>query len=269
MSNFKRFKQSFINVIYIFYSIFLTNEFAIFFLDVRLFYCNNYNTGEHRSTEIGEHTKIKCNADIAFVVDSSRSIQWTDFKEQMIPFMVKLVSLFDLGPDAAQFSALSYGSETRIDYMFSDYTTAGELDDKIKETEHMRGTCTRTYAAIHKAHQDLFKTANGARNGVRKVMIVFTDGRTNPGRCDRLRLEDALNLTQLEAKEAKDDDITMISVGIGQKTDEVELRGIASDPSGYNHIDSFKDLNDERFMLKLGYTACMGMLRYVLILIIF
>ena len=49
--------------------------------------------------------------------------------------------------------------------------------------ERDKGTATLTYKALEEARTTLLKPENGNRDDVMDIVVVITDGATNPGKC--------------------------------------------------------------------------------------
>ena len=88
----------------------------------------------------------------------------------------------------------------------------------------------------------MFDVSRGNRLGVRDIGLVITDGESN----DRAQ-------TFVEAVETRDQDITLLAVGLALKSlaGQKELAGIASDPDAYNviNVDKFTGLYNISDML--------------------
>ena len=128
---------------------------------------------------------------------------------------------------------------------------------------YSEGDSTVTYSAIEKMRSQLFSQQNGARSAddVMKVGVVLTDGVTNPAKADKMGQTEAKAWTQYQASEARKRDIFMFAVGVGRKTDQDELKGIASDPDSkfVIQVDSYQILNTAQLINLLSYQACRGM----------
>lgn len=88
----------------------------------------------------------------------------------------------------------------------------------------------------------MFDVSKGNRPGVRDIGFVITDGESN----DRAK-------TFQEAVTTRNQDITLISIGVSMKSIEgqIELKGIASDPDDKNviNVDAFAGLYNISDML--------------------
>jgi len=170
-----------------------------------------------------EESRAKCNvgADIVFILDESGSIGSADFEREK-DFVVKAVENLVLGPSANQVGVITYGSSSGLDIQLNQYHNKEQLISAVKAIRYSGGG-TATDLALKQMQDVAFSTSHGARptdQGHPRVGIVLTDGGSN----NYIR-------TQEEAKRAKDQDITLFSVGVGTYVNVPELEGIASDPT--------------------------------------
>ena len=67
------------------------------------------------------------------------------------------------------------------------------IDAELTEIDHI----TRLDRALTTANQDMFTTDSGQRPGVPSVMVLMTDGKTNPASEDFSLTVDALKVAEL------------------------------------------------------------------------
>jgi Mg-chelatase subunit ChlD len=90
---------------------------------------------------------------------------------------------------------------------------------------------TRIELGVAAAHSAL--TGASRRLDARPVIMLITDGRANPG---------PESLALAAADSAKADDITVFTVGIGERIDAVSLQSMATSPNHYVHAPDGEDL---------------------------
>lgn len=195
--------------------------------------------------------------DLAIVIDTSRSISPDDFKLQM-QFVYDIVNFLDVGMDDTRVAAVSYSNHLFPEFGFSDFTTKKEVLQAIKNIKHSNGDATRTYLALEHVHRVIFAPGNGERPDVVDVVVVLTDGETNPGSYDKHWGESGKAQTQIEAAVIKDRPAYIFAIGVGSAVDVNELNGISSDPDSRFTIlvSSFKKLNSEDVKKMLLARAC-------------
>ena len=126
-----------------------------------------------------------CNApaDVVFILDSSNSIWPPNFTKQL-GFVQKLVQKFDIGPGATQtrVGLLTFGHQVWKKFDLKDKMSEFELLQAVKAIEHGRGRTTKTADAIDFAVQHMFTEDAGSRQGVARIAVVVTDGRSQETR---------------------------------------------------------------------------------------
>lgn len=107
---------------------------------------------------------------------------------------------------------------------------------------------TNTGAGIDKARQELNEHG---RDGIKHVIVVLSDGNpTRPGSDS----DDAIAYATQRADSAKDDGISIYTIGFGHDVNPDFLRSIASDPSNYYYAPTSADI--ENAYLSLAQTVC-------------
>lgn len=197
-------------------------------------------------------------ADIAFIIDSSSSIWKPNFQVQ-IDFLYNILNLFDISPSKTQVAAVSYSNIINPEFQFKTFSSKNRVLTAIKRIRYTQGDATRTYKALKYMNKNIFTKANGARDGVVKIAIVMTDGETNPGLYDgELTSEEAKELTQVEAKRAKSNGVYLFAVGVGDRINEKELNGIASEPKSEYMIKvtEYKEFRTDKLKDLLTNRTC-------------
>ncbi|KAJ8367686.1 hypothetical protein AAFF_G00311410 [Aldrovandia affinis] len=172
--------------------------------------------------------------ELVFVIDSSESVGPENF-EIIKDFVTALVDRVTVGRNATRIGLVLYSLEVRLHFNLARYITKEDVKQAIRKMPYM-GEGTHTGTAIRKATQEAFYSA---RNGVRKVAIVITDGQTD--KREPVKLDIAV-------REAHAANIEMYALGIVNTTDVTqmeflrELNLIASDPDG-EHMYLIDDFN--------------------------
>ncbi|CAH1789221.1 unnamed protein product [Owenia fusiformis] len=188
----------------------------------------------------GDSCDKTCNvhSDVVFLMDSSGSIGADNFII-MKNFIKAIVNDLNVGAGMSRIALISFGSDAFIHFSLSDYDTkAGVMHavDRIPYT----GGATNIADAIQLARFGVFKKPSEIGNN-RKIAIMIGDGRST------VNVKD----TVLQARQARDEDIHIFAIGIGQELLMSELRGIASDPDEKNifQADNFDMLMNIRTIL--------------------
>ena len=184
-------------------------------------------------------------ADVFFLLDSSGSISGPDFLQQL-EFVKGVVDIFDVSPDMTRVGALSFSNWAFVDFHMDTYQSKAEVQEAIGRIHQIRGD-TNTAAALAYMRDVAFTEAHGARNGVPRIAVVLTDGKSNkPWMTARMALRARLA------------GIHVFAIGIGNEVDVHELEAIASTPSAKYvfTVGSFSALRSIRELLAIE--TCKG-----------
>uniref|UniRef100_W5MCR5 Matrilin-1 n=1 Tax=Lepisosteus oculatus TaxID=7918 RepID=W5MCR5_LEPOC len=176
--------------------------------------------------------------DVVFLIDGSKSVRPENF-ELVKRFINQIVDKLDVAENKAHVGLVQYSSSVRQEFPLGLYNTKKDLKDAVKNMSYMeKGTMTGQ--ALRYLVDNSFSVSHGARPGVSKVGIVFTDGRSQD------YIGDA-------AKKAKEKEFKMYAVGVGNAVED-ELKEIASDPQHYFYTADFKTIN--QIAKKLHVKVC-------------
>ena len=183
---------------------------------------------------------VACNgkpADIYFVMDSSRSIGFSNYLKQKT-FVRKLLSAFDISNSHTRIGVVTYSNDIKVDIPLGAISSVPELQKAVDSLPyHAKGT--NTGDAIQFVRKVGF-VKGVARPEVAHVMIVLTDGLSLDS--EKTRRESAL---------AQDAGVYMFAIGIGNGVDMLELGAIASNPDEkfLFHVKNFDALSSIRTLL--------------------
>ncbi|POI31094.1 hypothetical protein CIB84_005156 [Bambusicola thoracicus] len=168
--------------------------------------------------------------DLVFLIDGSKSVRPENF-ELVKKFINQIVESLEVSDKQAQVGLVQYSSSVRQEFPLGQFKNKKDIKAAVKKMAYMeKGTMTGQ--ALKYLVDSSFSIANGARPGVPKVGIVFTDGRSQD------YITDA-------AKKAKDLGFRMFAVGVGNAVED-ELREIASEPVAehYFYTADFRTINN-------------------------
>lgn len=158
--------------------------------------------------------------------------------------MEKYAYQFNIGPKNVQIAVVVFSSMVYPSFDLNTYSDSASLTKAIADVEYNAGS-TRTDKGLAYAFEHSFTTAAGARQGIKKILMVFTDGKSN--------------LPELTAKQAErihGADIAVFAIGIGRGIDHTELDTLASRPENVHNIKSFDTLTF--FQKELLQSTCTG-----------
>ncbi|XP_035247107.1 integrin alpha-1 isoform X1 [Anguilla anguilla] len=186
--------------------------------------------------------------DIVIVLDGSNSIYpWSSVKD----FLVKLLQRIDVGPKSSQVGIVSYGDNVGHVFNLSQFSSTEDLVKNARKIPQRRGSRTMTALGIDTARAEAFTEERGARRGVKKVMVIVTDGESH----DNYRLKSVID-------QCEQDGIERFSIAVlgdynrqNKSLDKVkmfidEIKSIASTPTGHH----FFNVSDEVALLSIADT---------------
>ncbi|XP_076157040.1 cartilage matrix protein isoform X3 [Alosa pseudoharengus] len=178
--------------------------------------------------------------DVVFVIDGSKSVRPENF-ELVKKWINQIVDKLDVAEKGAHVGLVQYSSTVRQEFPLGRFNNKKDLKEAVKKMDYMeRGTMTGQ--ALNFMVENSFTVNQGARPGVAKVGIVFTDGRSQD------YIGDA-------ARKAKENGFKMYAVGVGNAVED-ELREIASEPIAdhYFYTADFKAMT--QIAKKLQINVC-------------
>ncbi|XP_039399347.1 integrin alpha-1 isoform X2 [Mauremys reevesii] len=186
--------------------------------------------------------ECKTQLDIVIVLDGSNSIYpW----ESVTEFLNRLLKQMDIGPKQTQVGIVQYGQEVVHEFNLSTYTTTDGVLNAAKAIKQRGGAQTMTALGIDTARQEAFTEDRGARRGVKKVMVIVTDGESH----DNYKLANVI-------EDCERENIQRFSIAIlgsysrGNLSTEKfveEIKSIASEPTEKH----FFNVSDELALLSI------------------
>lgn len=119
--------------------------------------------------------------DVGIIMDRSGSVGSADFKKSK-DFVRTLVHRFQISSHGTRVGIIAYESTSHLAVKFSDVhvQTPSAMSGIINNISYTGGG-TRTDTALEKANSGLFSSRGGDRGDKPNVLVVITDGKTNPG----------------------------------------------------------------------------------------
>ncbi|XP_024122784.1 collagen alpha-1(XIV) chain isoform X3 [Oryzias melastigma] len=165
-------------------------------------------------------------ADVVILVDGSWSIGRVNFRLVRM-FLENLVDAFDVGIDKTRIGLAQYSGDPRIEWHLNTYHTKDAVIDAIKNMPYKGGN-TLTGLALTFILENCFKPEFGSRDGVPKIGILITDGKSQD------------NVIP-PAESLQKAGVELFAIGV-KNADENELRSIASEPDA-THVYNVADFN--------------------------
>ncbi|XP_048949235.1 matrilin-2 isoform X7 [Canis lupus dingo] len=171
----------------------------------------------HPQTALLESSCENKQADLVFIIDSSRSVNTHDYAK-VKEFILDILQFLDISPDLTRVGLLQYGSTIKNEFSLKTFKKKSEVERAVKRMRHL-STGTMTGLAIQYALNIAFSEAEGARplrENVLRVIMIVTDGRPQD------------SVAEVAAK-ARDTGILIFAIGVGQ-VDLNTLKAIGSEP---------------------------------------
>ncbi|XP_064133393.1 collagen alpha-5(VI) chain [Loxodonta africana] len=161
-------------------------------------------------------------ADIMFLVDSSGSIGTENYRKMKI-FMKHLLAKIQIGPDKTQIGIVQFSGDSKEEFPLNKYFTQKEISDVIDRMTLINQN-TLTGSALTFVAQ-YFTYPQGARPGVRKFLILITDG-------------EAQDSVKEPARELRDKGVIIFSVGVFG-ANRIQLEEISGDDNLVFQVENF------------------------------
>ena len=119
--------------------------------------------------------------DVGLIIDASDSVDYDTEFPMCLDFVAKVAQFFKVSERGTHFGAIVYSSTAELQFNFSNanYYNSVRLQEAIRKLDWL-GEGTRTDLALELANTELFSPKGGDRPNKPNVLIVITDGRTNP-----------------------------------------------------------------------------------------
>jgi len=174
--------------------------------------------------------------DVGVIIDGSGSVGSKNFKIAL-GFIEDLITHYNVSADGTHFGAITYNGAAKLQFTMADarYHSFVALKARVDGIGYTGGW-TRTDKALELAANNLFTIAGGDRSDKTNILIVLTDGKTNPGSKPYPEV-----LRSLQQK-----GVRTIAVGIGRGVNRDELMAIAmNNPHYVVQVDRFEQLKEK------------------------
>ena len=174
----------------------------------------------------------KTKVDLGFLIDGSGSVNhYNDGNfAKCLQFVKSLIRAFVISPEDTRVGAILFSTNSELQFDFTEYNTQREVEAAIGRIRYPNKK-TKTGSALIMAKDSLF---NNVREGVPRVLIVITDGRSK---------DDVATPSQ----NLRDKGVIIFSVGLGDLRRlarfEHQLEAMASIPKAEHVFTSdFPDM---------------------------
>uniref|UniRef100_A0A8C6TYE4 Matrilin 2 n=1 Tax=Neogobius melanostomus TaxID=47308 RepID=A0A8C6TYE4_9GOBI len=182
--------------------------------------------------------------DVVIVIDGSKSLGPSNF-ELVKQFVNTIVDAFDVSRTGTHIGLIQYSTKVRSEFSLNQFISARDVKQAVSQVQYM-GRGSLTGSALRHMFETSFSPGEGARAGVQRVSIVFTDGRS----------QDDVSEWATKAKESG---VTIYALGVG-KAVEQELKEMASEPKEKHlfYTEDFGKMGEITEKLKDTLRICKG-----------
>ncbi|XP_071093075.1 vitrin-like [Haliotis cracherodii] len=189
--------------------------------------------------------------DISFILDASRSIGSYAIFNQSLQFAKDFVRKFNVSPEQARFSLITFahGTYNNSAFYFNTHNNKQGVLDAISAVPFAAGGRTDTGLGI--AFMRVEQMLAHRRPSATHIAIVMTDGDSHEPQ-----------KTRTEAALARDDDINMFAIGVGNRIQITELRNIAGNSANvvrttsYGALSTILDILDNKICELVNESDC-------------
>merc|ERR1712188_49176 len=191
----------------------------------------------------------KSDADIGFILDSSRSI-WNHYDQEK-NFLTSLVKAFGLGEEIdrkSRASVITFSYYTEMTIRFDDYFDFDLFKAAVDKIPLM-SSVTFMDRALRQAQREMFTAFNGARPNMPKVLVLLTDGEQSP---QWPPYEDPAMIV----KELRQAGINVLVVGMGGGVKESSIINIVGSKEKAFKVKQFDKLVSPAFINQMQTKVC-------------
>jgi len=158
-------------------------------------------------------------SDVAIVIDISSTLSFGEFDTQ-ISAIEEIVSLTPVGTDGTHFSYTTFADTYNTVFDFGEYNSSDAMISTINTNTRRRNTFVDVINVIEHVKAEGFLTNSKLRGSARKILIFVSSSDF-----------DYVQLVQSEMDTLKNNNVTIITIGVGLTANITTLRNIATDPA--------------------------------------
>ena len=156
--------------------------------------------------------------DLVFVIDASGSLEEINhYWPIILNYLRTITERFPVSPGNVNIGAICYSNDAVIVWNLNEGVRKADVLSLI-DTIDYKGGRTNIAAGLELAHTTMFSRELGDRDYAPNMILLVSDGVANERERD----------TQTQAAAARAKGIEIVTVGVGDNIDHVELIGIAS-----------------------------------------
>lgn len=186
--------------------------------------------------------------DVSFLLDSSESVGLQNF-QNLLDFVRKLAKTLRMSRSGTHASVVIFSDIARVQIRLDDHDDIREFNKALDDVPYL-GKKTRIDKALQVASGGVFNSRAGMRAGVRRVVVLLTEGH-------QTRTFDAIPL-RYAVEPLRRKRVDVFAVGIGSDARYGELRSLTNSEKVLL-VKTFEGLT--RIAEELSDKMCRGMYR--------
>lgn len=178
-------------------------------------------------------------------MDSSGSLREDYGKEKEF---VKLVAEnLAISRNGSRAGVITFSWHSEYSIKLKDHDSTQGFQEAVNRLP-LFGHTTRIDKALRQARDDLFKSENGGRTNIPKMILLLTDG-------SQTMDSDAKDPGMI-ARQIRETGVKIVVIGIGNRINKAELLNIANEASHLYLAKDFEELKSPSFTAKITETTC-------------
>ena len=165
------------------------------------------------------------------MLDSSQNIGIENFLQQL-EFVKHNIRYYNINPSCTRVGIVTYNQGAYNQFYLNGYSTQQQLLNAIGNIAYSPGTVANTAGALNYVTNTAFSTQHGARAGVPHYGILVTGSTSSSS-----------TLTVSAANNARQNGVTLYTVGVGKGVSQGELAGVAKDANNQFTAQNFNSLD--------------------------
>jgi len=186
--------------------------------------------------------------DVSFIVDSSESVGLQNY-QKLLEFVRKIAKTLQMSPSGSHASVVIFSDTARVQIKLDDHEDIREFNKALQDVPYL-GKKTRIDKALSVATVGVFNKRAGMRAGVRRVVVLLTDGHQS-------RTFDSIPL-RYAVEPLRRKRVNVFAVGIGSDVRYDELRSVTNSDQNVLLVKTFQGLGG--IAEELSEKMCQGML---------
>ena len=161
-------------------------------------------------------------ADIVLALDRSvvNPTEWN----YTLQYLAKISARFEIGPEKTQIGVVSFSDRAYVEFNLNNHADQSSVADAIENINNRNGRRYYNFvAALRKVRNEMFNSANGARAGACKILVMVAF-------CNGIHQESIWTIIP-EALATQSSGVEIIMVGLASRCSRYTLPLMASRPT--------------------------------------